>query len=134
MKKLGYNMLFVCPNNKQKQDTKADAITLNKFLSTPVEAGERLPTFDHSDYNCIAFDELGMAGSYVLNRVREFKDTHPEKIIIGTVDGKQLKPIADLTNTQDHETYLHNCLNQIFEHKIILRYLIDSSQKKINLN
>ena len=46
-----------------------------------------------------------MAGNCILNRVREFKDTHPEKIIIGTADGKQLKPIADLTNTQDHETY-----------------------------
>ena len=32
MKNLGYNVLFVCPNNKQKQETEADAMTLNKFL------------------------------------------------------------------------------------------------------
>ena len=53
MKNLGYNVLFVCPNNKQKQETEADAITLNKFFSIPIEAGERLPTFDHSDYMCL---------------------------------------------------------------------------------
>ena len=49
MKKLGYTVLFACPNNKQKQETEADAITLNKFFSIPIEAGERLPTFDHSE-------------------------------------------------------------------------------------
>ena len=43
MKNLGYNVLFVCPNNKQKQETEADAITLSKLFSIPIEAGERLP-------------------------------------------------------------------------------------------
>ena len=136
MKNLGYNVLFVCSNNKQKQETEADAVTLNKFFSIPIEAGERLPTFDHSDYNCIVFDELGMAGNYILNRVREFKDTYPEKIIIGTADGKQLKPIADLTNSQDHETYLNNCLNQIFKYKIYLKISkrLKTEEDKIKLN
>ena len=136
MKKLGYNALFVSPNNKQKQETEADAITLNKFCSTPIEAGERLPTFDHSDYNCIGFDELGMAGNYILNRVREFKDRHPEKIIIGTADGKQVNPIADLINTQDHETYLNNCLNQIFTYTIYLKISkrLKTEEDKIKLN
>ena len=135
-KNLGYNVLFVCPNNKQKQETEADAITLNNFVGIPIEAGERLPTFDHSDYNCIAFDELGMAGNYILNRVREFKDTHPEKIIIGTADGKQLKSIADLTNTQDHETYLNNCLNQTFKYKTYLKISkrLKTEEDKIKLN
>ena len=136
MKNLGCNVLFVCPNSKQKQETEADAITLNKLFSIPIEAGERLPTVDHSDYNCIVFDELGMAGKYILNRVREFKDTHPDKIIIGTADGKQLKLIADLINTQDHETYLNNCLNQIFKCKIDLKISkrLKTEEGKIKLN
>ena len=77
-----------------------------------------------------------MAGKYILNRVREFKDTHPEKITIGTADGKQLKPIADLTNTQDHETYLNNCLNQIFKYKIYLKISkrLKTEEDKIKLN
>ena len=82
------------------------------------------------------FDELGTAGNYILNRVREFKDTHPEKIIIGTADGKQLKPIADLTNTQDHETYLNNCLNQLFKYKICLKIskILKTEEDKVRLN
>ena len=136
MKNLGYDVLFACPNNKQKQETEADATTLNKSFSIPIGAGERLPTFDHSDYKCIVFDELGMAGNCILNRVRGLKDTHPEKIIIGTADGKQLKPIADLTNTQDHETYLNNCLNQIFKYKIYLKISkrLKTEEDKIKLN
>ena len=59
MKHLGYNVLFVVPNNKQLQEVKCEAVTYNKFFSIAVEAGESLPYFDHGDFNCIVFDELG---------------------------------------------------------------------------
>lgn len=122
MKHLGYNVLFVVPNNKQLQEVKCEAVTYNKFFSIAVEAGESLPYFNHSDFNCIVFDELGQVGGYVLNKIRKFnKENKHNKIIIGTADGKQLKPIVDLTNTQDHETYLNKCLNQLFKYKIYLK-------------
>ena len=122
MKNLGYNVLFVVPNNKQLQEVKSEAITYNKFFSIPVEAGESLAYFDHSDFDCIVFDEMGQIGGYVLNKIRHFINTNSnDKIIIGTADGKQLKPIVDLTNTQDHEKYLNKCLNQIFKYKIYLK-------------
>ena len=122
MKNLGYNVLFVVPNNKQLQEVKSEAVTYNKFFSIPVEAGESLAYFDHSDFDCIVFDEMGQIGGYVLNKIRHFINTNSDdKIIIGTADGKQLKPIVDLTNTQDHEKYLNKCLNQIFKYKIYLK-------------
>ena len=111
-------MLIVCPQNKQTQETEADATTLNACFCIPIEAGEGLPSYDHSEENCIVFDELGMAGKHILNRVRGFKDKHPEKVIIGTADGEHLKPTAYFTNTQDHEKYSHDCLNQAFAYKI----------------
>ena len=115
-------MLFVVLNNKQLQEVKSEAITYNKFLSIPVEAGESLAYFDHSDFDCIVFDEMGQIGGYLLNKIRQFINTNSDdKIIIGTADGKQLKPIGDLTNTQDHEKYLNKCLNQIFKYKIYLK-------------
>ena len=122
MKNLGYNVLFVCPTNQLLQNTQTDATTNNKFFAIPMEKGDKMEAFDHSSYNCIVFDEVGMGGMYVLNKIREFVKKHAkDKIIIATADGKQLPPIKDMTNTRDHETYLNECINQIFKHKIYLK-------------
>ena len=81
-----------------------------------------MEAFDHSRYDCIVFDEVGMGGMYVLHRIREFVKKHAnDKIIIATSDGKQLPPIKDTTSTRDHETYLNECIDQIFKYKIYLR-------------
>ena len=86
------------------------------------EAGETLPEYDHTKFNCIIFDEMGQVGAYTLNKIRHFINKESKnKIIIGTADGKQLPPIVDLTNTQDHEKYLNRCLNQMFKYKIYLK-------------
>ena len=115
MKKLGYNVLFVVPNNKQLQEVKSEAVTYNKFFSIPVETGESLAYYDHSNFDGIVFDEMGQIGGYVLNKIRHFINTNSDdKIIIGTADGKQSQPIVD-------EKYLNKCLNQIFKYKIYLK-------------
>ena len=122
MKNLDYNVLFVCPTNQLLQNTQTDATTNNKFFAIPMEKGDKMEAFDHSSYNCIVFDEVGMGGMYALNKIREFVKKHAkDKIIIATSDGKQLPPIKDITNTRDHETYLNECINQIFRHKIYLK-------------
>ena len=89
-------MLFVVPNNKQLQEVNAEATTYNKFFSIPVEAGETLVEYDHSVFNSKVFDEMGQVGAYTLNKIRRFIN------IIGTADGKQLKPLVDLTHTHTH--------------------------------
>ena len=94
--KLGYKTLFVVPQNSLSQnidDTVVgtgclEAITTNKFFAIPVGDGEKLPEFDHSKYNCIVFDEIYMNSLYILNRIREFVNQHPDKIIIGAGDIK----------------------------------------------
>ena len=122
MKNLGYNALFVCPTNQLLQNTQTDATTNNKFFAIPMEKGDKMEAFDHSKYDCIVFDEVGMGGMYVLNKIREFVKKHAkDKIIIATSDGKQLPPIKDITNTRDHETYLNECINQIFGYRIYLK-------------
>ena len=72
MKNLGYNVLFVVPNHKQLQEVNAEATTYNKFFSIPVETGETLPEYDHSDFDCVVFDEMGQVGAYTLNKIRHF--------------------------------------------------------------
>ena len=62
------------------------------------------------------FDEVYFNGLGVLNRIREFAKNNPDLIIIGTGDGKQLKPVNELTNTQEHEPYMNSCINQIFKY------------------
>ena len=103
--KLGYKTLFVVPQNSLSQNIDDEAITTNKFFAIPVGDGEKLPEFDHSRFNCIVFDEIYMNSLYILNRIREFVYKHPDKIIIGAGDVKQLPPIEDLTNTRKPDEY-----------------------------
>ena len=98
--KLDYKTLFVVPQNSLSQNRDDEAITTNKFFAIPVGDGEKLPEFDHSKFNCIVFDEICMNSLYILNRIREFVKNHPDKIVIGAGDVKQLPPIEDLTSTR----------------------------------
>ena len=63
--KLGYNTLFVVPQNSLSQNIDNDAVMTNKFFAIPVGDGEKLPEFDHSSYNCIVFDEIYMNGTHI---------------------------------------------------------------------
>ena len=47
---MGYNTLFVVPQNMLKQDIDCDAETLNTFFSIPVFKGDRLTRYDYSPY------------------------------------------------------------------------------------
>ena len=118
--KLGYNTLFVVPQNSLLQNIDDDAVTTNKFFAIPVGDGEKLPEFDHSSYDCIVFDEIYMNGTHILNRIREFVKRSPNKIIIGAGDVKQLPPIEDLTNTRKPDEYADECINQIFKYNVVL--------------
>ena len=44
--KLGYNTLFVVPQNSLSQNAADDAVTTNKFFAIPVGDAEKLPEFD----------------------------------------------------------------------------------------
>ena len=100
--------------------------------------GEKLPEFDHSDYNVVVFDEIFMNGLHMLNRIREFVkqfssanpaspigeaefvNKNPNQIVIGAGDTKQLPPIEDLTNARKPDEYADECINQIFKYNILL--------------
>ena len=118
--KLGYKTLFVVPQNSLSQNIDDDAVTTNKFFAVPVGDGEKLPEFDHSEYNVVVFDEIFMNGLHMLNRIRQFVNKNPNKIIIGAGDTKQLPPIEDLTNTKKPDEYADECINQIFKYNILL--------------
>ena len=113
--------MFVVPQNSLSQNINDEAITTNKFFAIPVGDGEKLPEFDHSKFNCIVFDEIYMNSLDILNRIREFVKQHPDKIIIGAGDVKQLPPIEDLTNTRKPDEYADDCINQIFRYNMMLK-------------
>ena len=120
MQEAGYKVLFVAPTNKLVQKYGDNAITTNIFFG--ISFGDaKLKPIDHSEYEVIVFDEIYFNGISVLNRIREFKDKHPNKIIIATGDAKQMKPIVDLTNTKGHEEYADSCMNVMFQHCINLQ-------------
>ena len=120
MARMGMNVLFVCPTNKLVQKYGTEAVTVNKFFSIAV-GDEKLEKFDYSGYDVIVFDEIYFNGLRVLNRIREFVENNQDKIIVATGDGKQLKPVSELTNLQEHEEYADNCVDKIFKYNIYLK-------------
>ena len=120
-KNLGYNVLTVVPHNRLSQEIEGKATTLNMFFSIPVNKGDDLPCFDHSDYNVIFFDEFFMSNIYIYNKIREFVKNNPDKIIIGAGDTKQLPSIQALTNTQPHDEYADRCVDKIFKYSMYLK-------------
>ena len=120
MGEMGMRVLFVCPTNKLVQKYGKEAVTVNKFFGIAV-GEEKLEQMNYSKYDVIVFDEVYFNGLGVLNRIREFVEKHPELIIIGTGDGKQLKPVNELTNIQEHEPYMNSCIDQIFKYGIYLK-------------
>ena len=131
--KMGYNVLFVVPHNRLSQEIEGEATTLNMFFSIPVNKGDDLPCFDHSDFNVIFFDEIFMSNIYIYNKIREFVKNNPDKIIIGAGDTKQLQPINDLTNTQPHDQYADQCIDKIFKYSMYLKIskrVSDDEQRK----
>ena len=133
LNKMGYNVLFVVPHNRLSQEIEGEATTLNMFFSIPVNKGDDLPCFDHSDFNVIFFDEIFMSNIYIYNKIREFVKNNPDKIIVGAGDTKQLQPINDLTNTQPHDQYADQCIDKIFKYSIYLKIskrVSDDEQRK----
>ena len=120
MEELGMKVLFVCPTNKLVQKYGENAITINKFFGISI-GDEVLEKFNYSGYDVIVFDEIYFNGLRVLNTIREFVENNPKLIVVATGDGKQLKPVNELTNTQEHETYANNCIDQIFKYNIFLK-------------
>ena len=81
--------------------------------------GEKLPEFDHSKLNCVVFDEVYMNSAYVLDRLGEFANTDPDRIITGVGDVQQLVLIEDLTNARKSDEYSGACINQIFDYDVM---------------
>ena len=121
LQKMGYETLFVVPQNMLKQEIDCDAETLNKFFSIPVFKGDDLPRFDYSGYQVIVFDEIYMASPYILNKIRAFCENNPNLIIIGAGDVKQLPSIEPYTNCQNVEEYVDSCIDIIFKYNIFLK-------------
>ena len=121
LQKMGYDTLFVVPQNMLKQEIDCEAETLNKFFSIPVFKGDSLPPYDYSGFKVIVFDEIYMASPYILNKIREFCENNPNLIIIGAGDVKQLPSIEPYTNCQNVEEYVDSCIDIIFKYNIFLK-------------
>ena len=121
LQKMGYDTLFVVPQNMLKQEIDCEAETLNKFFSIPVFKGDSLPPYDYSGYKVIVFDEIYMASPYILNKIRVFCENNPNLIIIGAGDVKQLPSIEPYTNCQNVDEYVDSCIDIIFKHNIFLK-------------
>ena len=53
--------------------------------------------------------------------MRKFVEKNRDKIIIGTGDALQLKPIQELSNIKDYNTYADEIIDDIFDFKIHLK-------------
>ena len=53
--------------------------------------------------------------------MQKFVEKNKDKIIIGTGDALQLKPIQELSNIKDYHTYADEIIDDIFNFKINLK-------------
>ena len=70
----------------------------------------------------IVFDEIYFSNLNTYWRIKQFVEQNKHnKIIIATGDTKQLKPVQEITNTQDYELYTDNIIDNIIEYNILLK-------------
>lgn len=135
MKERGHKVLFVCPTNKLVQKYGCEGITMNRFFSMGVDQDTVMSKFDSSDYDVIVFDEVYLSCIKKLTKIKQYCDSHPEKIIIATGDTKQLEPIEKLSNQIDYDEYADHCVNAIFNYEIFLEIpkRVKSDEDKLKL-
>ena len=116
-----YKEIFICPTNKLLQAFEGEAMTINKFFG--INYGDaKLEPFGFTEFDVIVFGEIYFSNLNIYWRIKQFVEQNKHnKIIIATGDTKQLKPVQEITNTQDYELYTDNSIDNIFTHNIILK-------------
>eukprot|EP00438_Fugacium_kawagutii_P013577 Skav212334 [mRNA] locus=scaffold5228:693:3725:+ [translate_table: standard] len=116
----GFNVIVICPTNKLLQSFEGEATTMNKFFG--INFGNvKLDEFDYSPYDCIVFDEVYFSNASTYWKIKQLVEKNTGKIIIGTGDAMQLKPLQEITNTKDYHKYANEILENIFPYKINLK-------------
>ena len=116
-----YKVIFVTPTNKLLQAFEGEAMTVNRFFG--INYGDaKLEPFDFSTFDVVVFDEIYFSNLSIYWRIKQFAEQNKDnKIIIATGDTKQLRPVQEVTNTQDYEEYTDNIIDNIFEYNILLK-------------
>ena len=116
----GYKVIFVCPTNKLLQPFEGEATTINNFFG--ISFGTvKLEKFDFSESDVIVFDEVYFNSRNVYWKMKKFVEKYKDKIIIGSGDALQLKPIQELSNIKDYHIYADEIIDDIFNFKINLK-------------
>ena len=114
----GYTVIFVTPTNKLLQAFEGEAMPINKFFGINYGDAELEP-FHFTGYDVIVFDEIYFSNLSTCWRIKQFVEQNKHnKIIIATGDTKQLKPVQEITNTQEYESYTDNMIENIFQYNI----------------
>jgi hypothetical protein len=117
---LGYNVLLICPTNELCKDNENNdlAITTNRFFGVSVSEEAKMKKFDDSPYDVIVFEEIYLNGLVILRKIKEYIDTHPDKIILATGDPSQNKPVEILSTEIEHKIYADHCISIMFPNQI----------------
>ena len=111
-----------------------EAITVNKFFGFGVQ-NESFKEYDYSDVDVLVFDEIYFNSIPILVRIKELVDNNKDKIIIATGDTNQLPSVSEVSNTKDYQTYVDDCINQIFKYYIELKICkrLNTEEDKLKL-
>jgi hypothetical protein len=137
IKNLGLKTLFILPENKLAQDVlneeneNINAITFSKLFglyADDIELEKNKP-FDLTEYKAVFFDEIAKHSPDRLKRISNFIINHPNLLIFGGGDYKQIAPINFSGNTK----YLDDCLNILFPNQILfkeIKRITDENEKQ----
>ena len=106
-------------------------MTIKKFFG--INYGDaKLEPFDFTGYDVIVFDEIYFSNLSTYWRIKQLVEQNKHnKIRIATGDTKQLKPVQEITNTQEYETYTDSMIDNVFQHNTFYQNVRDLTHKKI---
>lgn len=135
VKRFSKNTLFVCPFNELALELKKEgyhSVTAHSLLKICGFAGKneelKEKAYDVSKYDTICFDEIFLHNSFILKKIDQWIDKHPEIRFIATGDLLQNDPIGD----PNENTNYNSIINMVFPNQITLtvnKRLTDDGQK-----
>ena len=108
-------------------------MTLNMLLGIHLDDNKKMNKKDISKYKWNVFDEIYLYNPDELKLIHKFINKHSDKIILATGDTNQLKSFGyDSNNIENLQQYINNCIDYMFNDRIILKEIKRLKNKEDN--
>ena len=119
-------MLFACPSNVLAQtyctQEYKSGVTLNEFFGIGLTENSKVEKRDDTNFDVIVFDEIFMSSMNMLRKIRQYVETHQNKIIIATGDTDQNEGVDVVSSEIEFDEYMNRCMDIIFPFNVFFSF------------